>query len=201
MNRKILIISLIICVILLVPFLVYANKKELLYDKNSKPIIESGTDEINEIEEGTEYTLEIPINKVEKTEQDMIDEKNSFINEINSVEFYSIDNYNNEDIKQDIDIYFEEGREKGERATNIIKKYYGDDETDRLFTKIKEETNSNISEYKFPENGKKLLEVVLDIIHFEKITSAEKEDLKYLVQSMDLSTLDNQELVNKIKKL
>lgn len=95
-------------------------------------------------------------------------------------------------------------RKKKKKIFNNLKKYYGDNETDSLLQEIRNETenkNNSFENYSFPQSGKKLLNVVIDICEKENVSNEEKEYLKYVVQEMELTTLADKELANKINKL
>ncbi len=83
-------------------------------------------------------------------------------------------------------------------------KINGDNETETLFNSIKNETNinnKNSTQYTFPENGKTLLRAVIDIIDNSNPTEEEIEILKKVVQSMDLTTLNDEKLAQRINNL
>lgn len=194
-KKKIIILVIaIILLLVLIPLIVYAQKVHLNYDENGKPIVFAGQKKPDEIKEGTEYTLAIPTEEKTETEEDMKKEKENSYSESN----YEINSSNNDEI----DKYSDDERKKEEEFLIVFKKYYGDKETEKLLAEIRKETentNDNSSTYKFPEKGKELIKEILNIIDTKNPTEEEKKSLMYVIDSIDLTTLNDSELVNRIQ--
>lgn len=202
MKKNIVILSLIFILILciIVPIVVKAVGITLTYNEEGRLIIQTGKAIPNEIEEGTKIVLEVSPENYEKTEKQRIEEKMNVVD--NNIITYSEENIRT--IQEEIDEYMNNEKEKEEEFLVILKKYYGNQETENLLQEIKSETenkNNSFENYSFPQSGKKLLNVVIDICKRENVSNEEKECLKYVVQGMDLTTLDDKELADKIDNL
>ena len=205
MKKKIIIISVIILFVVLLPFTVLAAKNMISYTKSGKPIVstcEAVPDEIK----GQEFALAVPVNESETRDDILQKEKNDALNKITSEKITTFSTTEKNKIKEEIDISAnkKETLDSESEFVVVFKKYFGNKETEALFTSIKNETEANAknnTKYTFPENGKKLLNAVLDIIDNSNPTKEEINILKKVVQSMDLTTLDDKELVKRINNL
>lgn len=207
MRKKKIIITLLIIVLLLIliplgAFGVFVTKNILIDGKEAR-IIYADEPMPDDIEAGTPIVLEIP-NKSKDTIEELEKEKKQATTESLTAEIDS--EYNVNEIGEEIYEMagFKEKEEKEEKFLEVFKKYYGSAETEALFAEIRDETNKRNSfeePYKFPETAKKLLTAVIDIIDTKNLTDEEREALVCIVQSMDLTTLDDKELVNHINNL
>lgn len=116
---------------------------------------------------------------------------------------YQNKSYIEEDGNPDISQMDKENKEKEEEFKKIFIKYYGQEELEKIFTAIKQETSeyseNNPGKYVFPENGKILLRKTIDLINNANTSDTEKDILKYVIDGMDFSTLQDKELLNELE--
>lgn len=189
---------LIVCI----PMIVSASKKSRKYDSKGRAIITANEKNITDLEPGTPVVLAVPINTTKNNEEDRIAEKNTFANQINNqVATYSIKE--NDDNFIEFNNISEEQEKNDEEFLNILKKYYGNEKTENLINEIENETDqiTSVGPYKFPEKGKELLKVIIDLNGRSEVSKEEKNILKEFAQSLNLATLNDKELVKQIENL
>lgn len=205
-NRIILIISLLILMASLIFNVTIKTikkkdktqaQKQQLNEDYGVTIVETG--HMDEVEPGTRVSLAVPIeNEKKRTDEDREVEKQ-----------HALENAMHEE-KEDVSLYSfpaaedlaERNNRNEEKALEILNNYYGEDVIADLFDRIRNETSDNRNndwyEYMFPENGKELLDKMLLLIENNQISEEDKNAIKYMIKSMDLSTLDDEELKNRI---
>jgi len=156
----------------------------------------------NEIQPGTKVSLAVPIDENTVTTNDnkeSFDEENITDQEKNSsVRKVEIQGDTPEALE-----YFRKEKEKEDRTLILLKKYYGEDEINRIAENMKGETsgdNEYEGKYQFPESGKELLEKMLALIESENISEADKQDLIDVISKIEIGFLDDKELKNRIEK-
>lgn len=99
--------------------------------------------------------------------------------------------------------YFRKEKEKEDRTLLLLKKYYGEDEINRIAEKIKSEAKDDYEsegKYQYQESVKELLEKMLALIESEDISEADKQDLIDVISKIEIGYLDDDELKNRIEE-
>ena len=178
-KKKLIIVGIIIILLIVLPIIVLGSIRTLKYNEEGKPIVHS-TKEMNELEDGTKFVLAVPSSdseNKEEMERKQIEEKRAA-----------------EKRSEDIEL---ENREN--EVKDIIRKYYGTEYAENLFNNITKEINEHEGQYKIPESSKELLRKIIDLYNDTQVTSEEREALKYSLEIIDTSFIEDKDLLEAIE--
>ena len=88
---------------------------------------------------------------------------------------------------------------KKQQIQDIIKKYYGTEYAENLFSNITKEINEQEGQYKVPESSKELLRKNIELYNSTEITSEEREAIKYYLEIIDRSFIEDKDLLKAIE--
>lgn len=203
MNRKkIFIMCSILILVLLIPIITTATIKILKYDKDGRVIV-SSPEELKELENGTKFTAAIHMDNNDNNEK-MIEEKKQLEKQVEDMnngkipmsisENNNVDSVNGAQIHED-----EELNNKIIQFKEVLKKYYGVEYCESLFSNIEKEMNEMSGDYKIPESSKTLLSISIDLLNRSDITDDEKEIVKYYLEEIDTSFIEDTNLLESLK--
>ena len=190
-KKKYIFLIVLIGILIIGSITVLANQYSLRYDEQGRLIIPAGDTIPDEVEDGTPIALEVPDFNKKNYKNDYNKEKNSFLSEVESDSYKPIDYSDVEVMKDEIPF------------VKVMKKYYGEKEIVDLYNKIDEERENNQSKQlidEITETQIKGLTMTCDLIENKNLTSEEKEILINALKSIDLSSLKDIELKNRISK-
>jgi len=205
-KKKLIIVGIIIILLIVLPIIVLGSIRTLKYNEEGKPIVHS-TKEMNELEAGTKFVLAVPSSdsgNKEEMERKQIEEKRAaekrsedINNGILPMDESEDINLNARDVeKRPEDIELEN---KKQQIQDIIIKYYGTEYAENLFNNITKEINEHEGQYKIPESSKELLRKIIDLYNDTQVTSEEREALKYSLEIIDTSFIEDKDLLEAIE--
>lgn len=196
-KRKVIIVSLVIILVLcIIPIMTFANKTFIMYNSdNGKPIV-AYDQEVPEELVGKEVSVQIPATQpqvIDETEE-VIDEEVNVLSKERDIQEYS---------EQAIKAQYEEHQNLVNNFQQILYKYHGKEKMDKLYSALNANNNDEIiSDYEFPEEGKILLQYVIDVFDTMNPTEEEKDILREYSQNIvNFNEIDDKDLVNKILNL
>lgn len=205
-KKKLIIVGIIIILLIVLPIIVLGSIRTLKYNEEGKPIVHF-TKEMNELEDGTKFVLAVPSSdsgNKEEMERKQIEEKraaekrsediNNGILPMDESEDINLNARDVEKRPEDIEL---ENREN--QVKDIIRKYYGTEYAENLFNNITKEINEQEGQYKIPESSKELLRKIIDLYNDTQVTSEEREALKYSLEIIDTSFIEDKDLLEAIE--
>ena len=202
-RKKIFLICLILIIILIIPIITTATIKVLKYDKDGRVIV-SSPEELKELENGTKFTAAIHMDNNDNNNEKMIEEKKQFekqVEDMNNGKIpMPISENNDVDSVSDAQIHKdEELNNKIIQFKEILKKYYGVEYCERLFSNIEKEMDEMSGDYKLPESSKTVLSMSIDLLNRSDIADDEKEVVKYYLEEIDTSFIEDTNLLESLK--
>ncbi len=208
-KKKLIILGIIIILLIIIPIIVLGNIRILKYNEEGKPIVHSAK-EMNELEDGTKFVLAVPSSDSvdrEEMERKQIEEKKAaekISEDINKgilpmdmaeeVDLSTINKEKRNKSPEDIEL-----ENKKQQIQDIIKKYYGTEYAENLFNNITKEINEQEGQYKVPESSKELLRKNIELYNATEITSEEREAIKYYLEIIDRSFIEDKDLLKAIE--
>lgn len=208
MKKKILIIFLVIIFVTIgICYFVFNSSEvrkengtiEYSKDDIGSKYVETG--HLGEIEpDGSRVVLVTPAEETKRTEEDRIKEKNATLIE-KEADGQEVE-YKEYELSDQMKVDADNVQNKENRVIELLNQYYGEDVINELFGRIKSETNNaDFDVYKFPESGKELLQKIIELAESDAISEEDRDALKFVAQSMDLTTLEDDELKEKVNNL
>ncbi len=195
-KRKVIIVSLVIILVLcIIPIMAFANKTFIMYNPdNGKPIV-AYDQEVPEELVGKEVSIQIPATQSQVIDEaeEVIDEEVNVLSKERNIQEYS---------EQEIKAQYEEHQNLVNNFKQILYKYHGKEKMDKLYSDLNANNDVVISDYEFPEEGKTLLQYVIDVFDTMNPTEEEKDILREYSQNIvNFNEIDDKDLVNKILNL
>ncbi len=205
-KKKLIIVGIIIILLIVLPIIALGSIRTLKYNEEGKPIVRS-TKEMNELEDGTKFVLEVPssdLGNKEEMERKQIEEKRAAEKRSEDINNGILPMDESEDINLNVrdvekspeDIELEN---KKQQIQDIIIKYYGTEYAENLFNNITKEINEQEGQYKIPESTKELLRKNVDLYNGTEITSEEREVIKYYLENIDRLFIEDKDLLEAIE--
>ena len=199
-NNRIMIVMIITFLLIIIPIVVLGYKTLIKYDNNGRAIVDAKDGIPEELPEGAQISLAVPIENNKTTEEEQQEEKWRIAKEIqNEVPVNTKPNSDGSEL-------FKDENAKEEQFKEILEKYYGKERIESIIKEIENETNllnSNPKqiEYVFPSSGEELLKISLDLIELNKVNNEEKNILIDGIKMIDISSLKNQDIIERINNL
>lgn len=205
MNRKrIIITSVLIIILLIIPIITLTSKRRFDIDEDGRTIIYS-TDDLNDVESGSKISLAIPANtspNEEENNKQIAKEKKQIAEKASkSRSVTELSQEEKEEVHEELKQF--ENKElisKTDKFVNIFIKYYGKEYSEELFETIKKETSEIAGEYKIPESSLVMLNKAIELYNNSELTENEKETLKYVFDMMDTSCIEDSNTLNNMKR-
>lgn len=203
-KRKILIVCFCVA-IFIIPIATFASIKLYSIDTEGRTIVYS-SDDINDLEQGTQISLAIPANTTIDSEilDKDIEEQKKIIKQnatLNNAQLYSATTSNTVVLESDIEQFENvELETKEEQFKNIFSKYYGESYSAELFSKINKEVLEMSGEYEIPESSKIMLEKAIQLLENTNLTENEKSVIKYILDAIDTSFIEDKEILEKLER-
>ena len=195
MKNKKIIFVVILFVMIIVPIMTIACMRVLEIDDKGRVIIKSSMDHLV-VEKDAPIVVAIQ------------DDENMEINdEINKKEK---ENFINNTLRTTIDSITTDNlmdnsylSEKEIEIQKILNKYYGNEYADQLLKSIQSEIDNNkeLKEYEIPDSSIKLLDNLIKILDHKDLIESEKNVIIKFIDEIDTSFIQDEDIINELKRL
>lgn len=199
MNKKIMLLVIILFMII-VPIIVFATNNFVSY-RNGKAVVIEG-EEQTELAEGQKYTIAIESGKdsEEYNREEDLKKKREYEENMYSQDNIAEPSLETYDMNDEELMRYNELQEKTQRTLTLLFEYYGKEEIEELYKKA-ENNSIKDGKYVISEYSEELLDKILQLVEKEPINAEDKGMLVEMLGQMDLQTLNNKNIENRLQNL
>ena len=192
-NKKIVIVILFLLII--VPIMTIACMRVLEIDDKGRVIIKSSMDHMV-LKKDTPIVVAIQDDEnMEINDEINKKEKENFINNTlrNTIDSITTDNLMDNSYLSEKEIEIQK----------ILNKYYGNEYADQLLKSIQSEIDNNkeLKEYEIPDSSIKLLDNLIKILDHKDLIESEKNVIIKFIDEIDTSFIQDEDIINELKRL
>ena len=192
-NKKIVIVILFLLII--VPIMTIACMRVLEIDDKGRVIIKSSMDHLV-VEKDAPIVVAIQDDEnMEINDEINKKEKENFINNTlrNTIDSITTDNLMDNSYLSEKEIEIQK----------ILNKYYGNEYADQLLKSIQSEIDNNkeLKEYEIPDSSIKLLDNLIKILDHKDLIESEKNVIIKFIDEIDTSFIQDEDIINELKRL